>query len=786
MKNSENHNKDALWIVYMSTFPPRECGIATFTSDLIDSFDKIFAPAEETKVISMEVDEVLDTEKPVKDANSKVIFKISENNQDDYTKAAEYINSLEQVKLISIQHEYGIFGKDDGKNLLVFLEKVSKPVVVTLHTVLPRPSEHMLEITKRIGDLSKKIIVMTNTSKTLLETVYGVSSEKINVIHHGIHSLPYVDQEDAKKILTDNGLASQGGLEGKKVLATFGFLNFGKGIEYAIGAMPEIIREFPEAEYLVIGATHPVVMRREGPVYINKLRQQAKDLGVEDHVTFYDSFIETSDLLKYLQATDIYLALSQNPDQAVSGTLTYALGAGKPVVATPFMQAKELITPEVGYLVGLNDSKSIAHAVLTLLRDKAQLKSKSKAAYFRTRGMVWQNIALSYMSEFVKLSPELAQKEKVLPKIDLAHIKKMTDDFGMFQFAVLDEPNPLSGYTLDDNARALVVAAWSYNKSINLHLHETEGSIKKDIEDLAKIYITFLERASDEHGGFINYFNAVKERDHIQNSEENLDDANARALWAISELYASDLPIALKKRAQILFTKQISKHKNTTSPRAAAFYIKACSVWIDALKSRLESKTEQNHSIDKNFEEVLIKLITYYADFLMSILHDNETKDWIWFEDAMTYSNAILPEALFIAHKNTGYEHYLEAGKRTLNFLKKHSIDNNVCVPIGHAGWFKRGGVKEAFDQQPEEVSTLVLAFQTAYKITGEKNYLEDMTFIFSWFLGNNLLGQVIYSHATGGCYDGLGDTYINLNQGAESTVTYLLARLAIEDINLV
>lgn len=767
MNNSKKKNED-MWIVFMSTFPPRECGIATFTSDLINSFDKLFSPQEETKVIAMEIEEVDNSHRTNKTAEKeKVIYRISENNTDDYINAAKYINSLDKVKIISIQHEYGIFGQNAGERVLDFIKEVKKPVVVTFHTVLPQPDEHMLNITKQIAEKVEKVVVMTKRSKELLESVYGVDKNKVSVIHHGIHSMQYLDSEKAKQNLAEEDLSVLGSLEGKKVISTFGLLNFGKGVEFAIEALPQIVKEFPELVYLVLGTTHPVVMRREGPVYLNMLRKKAEDLGVSDHVHFYDSFIKTPDLLKFLQATDIYLALSQNPDQAVSGTLTYALGAGRPVISTAFMQAKEVVTSEVGYLIDFKNSNAIAHAVNTLFKDKAQLRSKSKAAYFRTRGMVWSNIALSYMHEFVALSPELSEKEKVIPPVNINHLKRMTDDFGIFQFAVLDKPNPLSGYTLDDNARSLVVSSWLYNSGSKYVVESKETEINQDLECLAKTYLTFLERASNENGGFINYFNAIKEEDPIQNNEENLEDSNARALWAVSELYVSKLSDELKQRAFVLFSKQVQKHKKTSSPRAAAFYIKSFSVWLSS------------NDVEEAFKSTLIELITYYADFLMSILKDNETTDWVWFEDAMTYSNAILPESLFMAHKITGYMHFLDAAKRTLGFLVSNSVEGKVCMPIGQAGWFKRGGVKEPFDQQPEEVSALVLALDTAYKITKDEEYISKKYCAFSWFLGNNLLNQVIYSHDTGGCYDGLGDQYINLNQGAESTVSYLLARIA-------
>lgn len=765
-----------MWIVFITTYPPRECGLATFSSDLIDSFDEIFSPREETKVIAMEVDNSPVDEK----YSSKVIYKVSENKKEDYVDAAKYLNGLSQVKIVSIQHEFGIFGQNDGENILHFLDEIKKPVSVTYHTVLPKPSEHILEIVKKISDRANTLIVMTHNAKMLLETVYGIPSAKIKIIPHGIHAMSYTDSLDAKKEISKKYKAVN--LKDKKVVSTFGLLNRGKGIEFAIEALPAIVREFPEIHYLVIGATHPVVLRREGPVYINELRKKAEELGVGDHITFYDSYFKTPTLLKFLKATDVYLSLSQNPDQAVSGTLTYALGCGRPVISTPFMQAKEVITDEVGKLVEFNNSSSISDAVVSLFKNEGDLKSKSHAAYFRTRGMVWPNIALSYMAEFIAISPELAKKEKALPHVSLEHFERMTDDFGMFQFAVLTEPNKSSGYTLDDNARALIAVVWEFDKNKK----EDNISKHKRVEaKLLEVYVSFLEKAVKKEGGFINYFNGDREEDRPRNTQENLEDSNARALWAIAELYKSKVPEEMKLRAFELFTNQVKNHKRVSSPRAAAIFIKAFSIWVSAQSANGDAGKDT----DKNLRQELIAHITFYADFLMSILKDNEMEGWHWFEDAMTYSNAILPEALFIAHKFTGYEHYLEAGKRTLDFLIGHSFEGDICVPIGQAGWFRRGGAKEPFDQQPEEVSALILALHTAAVISGDdgkennvhEKYMNCIHSAFTWFLGNNVLGQVIYSHETGGCYDGLGDQHINLNQGAESTVSYLLARLVIE-----
>jgi glycosyltransferase involved in cell wall biosynthesis len=731
-------NHDKMWVVFLTTYPPRECGIATFTSDLLNSFDKLFLPREEAKVIAMNTDNL-----QTFNYTSKVIAQISENEPEDYLLAAKKLNSLSQVKLVSIQHEFGIFGADYGKNIFIFLHEIKKPVAITFHTVLPNPNKELKEVVTNIAKLVDKINVMTNNSKEILVSTYNLSPDKIKIIPHGIHSLPYTDGGLARKSLK---------LSGKRVLSTFGFLNFGKGIEYAIAALPKIVAVHPDVIYLVIGATHPIVLKERGEEYRNQLMNQAYRLGVQDHILFYNEYLATEELLKFLQATEIYLSLSQNPDQAVSGTLTYALGAGRPVVSTPFAQARELVTEEVGSLVKFNDSDSIAEAVINLLDDTNLLVNMSKTAYFRTRSMTWPNVALTYMSEFIELSPELAKKEKNLPIVKLHHLRKMTNHFGIYQFADLDEPNPTWGYTLDDNARALVAV------TLNHKLHG--GKIN---ESLAKIYLQFLERAVKSDGGFENYFTDEEKPHHTKNIDENLEDAEARALWALAVAATSKLPNNLSNRAAMLLNNQYQSFTDVKSPRAVAIHIKSLVNWL----------------VLNNNEEV-VKLIIKYADFLLDRFNDNNTEDWQWFEQYMTYSNAVLPEALLLAYQVTDNYLYFKAGKATLDFLIKQSFRGDVCEPVGQSGWFKHGEEKMIYDQQPEEVASLVLALRTMFDITGDVFYQNKMVQAFDWFLGNNLLHQVVYSHRTGGCYDGIGREQTNLNQGAESTISYLLARLAV------
>lgn len=730
--------REKMWVVFLTTYPPRECGIATFTSDLLSSFDKLFSPREEAKIIAMNTDTLQTFNYP-----SKVIAQISENKPDDYLIAAQKLNAMPQVKLVSVQHEFGIFGADYGKNILVFLNEIKKPVTVTFHTVLPKPNRDLKEVVVKIAALVDRINVMTNNSKEILMEVYGLTDKKIRIIPHGIHSLPYTDGKIARTLLR---------LEGKKVLSTFGLLNKGKGIEYAIAALPEIIAAHPEVIYLVIGATHPIVLKERGEEYRNELMHQAQELGVQDHILFYNEYLPTDELLKFLQATSIYLSLSQNPDQAVSGTLTYALGAGRPVISTPFPQAQELITAELGTLVKFDDSQSIAQTVITLFNNPQRLLEIGKTAYFRTRSMTWPNVALAYMREFIELSPDLAKKEKILPAVKLRHLCKMTNDFGIYQFANLDEPDPQWGYTLDDNARALVV--------VSLH-HRLYG--RKTDECLAETYLQFLERAVKTTGGFENYYTDERIPHNTRNIAENMEDAEARALWALATVAASKLPIVLQNRATILLNSQYEAFADVQSPRAIAFHIKALVNWLSL-----------------GINERAVELITKYADFLLDRFNDNNAEDWQWFEQYMTYSNAVLPEALLLAYQVTGNYLYFKAGKATLDFLISQSFHGDICEPVGQSGWFKHGEEKKIYDQQPEEVASLVLALRTMFDITGDVSYQNRMVQAFDWFLGNNLLNQVVYSQLTGGCYDGVGQEQTNLNQGAESTISYLLARLAV------
>ncbi len=729
-------------IVYVTTFPPRECGIATFTSDLIENFDKLYGKQEETKVLALSIDSNDHNKYP-----RRVIGRILQDEVADYEKAARMINDMPEVELVALEHEYGIYGKDYGKNVLVFLDLINKPVTVTCHTVLPNPAPEMLAVMKSIIEKVDRVIVMTKTSERILKEVYGADPNKIKVIPHGIHPVQFSLGQDAKKELC---------LGTHKIISTFGFLSRGKGIEYGIEAMASIAREFPEATYLIIGETHPVVKRNEGEVYREELKAQAKRLGLENKVIFIDKYLDTKDLIKYLEATDIYLSLSQNPDQAVSGTLSYALGTGRPVISTPFAQAREIITGDVGALISLQNSSDIVKEVGGLLRDEERRIALAKNAYFHTRIMTWQNVALTYMREFATLAPNLAKRQMVAPELKLSHLLELTDDFGVFQFASLNKPDPSWGYTVDDNARALVLMVWC----------STLSGFKSVVNKYSKIYLNLLLEAFDG-SRFANYFNTNRQPVVDKNNDENLSDTNARALWALSEVVCSKLQFFVRYKARRVFKSLLKNNTEPSSPRASALIIKSLAKYYGV--SKVES-----------LKNSLIK----HADFLVFRFNETANPEWQWFEDILSYSNGLMPEALFIAYEVTGDKRYLDVAEASLQFLISQSFENTTAMPIGQAGWLLRNGKKHIYDQQPEEVCALVLALETGYRVTHNVTYKERMEQAFNWFLGNNVLNQMVYSEMTGGSYDGVTEKEVNLNQGAESTISYLLARIVISNYN--
>ena len=744
-------------ILYLSTFPPRECGIATFTADLKAAMKDLLEPVVESRVAAVNIDVISRFHYP-----RNVIFQIDQYSEKDYISLAERVNRMADIKLVNIQHEFGIFGGKYGSYIISFLKALDVPSVVTFHSVLPSPCEQLYETVRSIADKASGLTAMTNLSREILIREYGISNEKISVIPHGIHSIGYSSSAKHKDAL---------GFSKKINLLTFGFLSRGKGLEYVIEALPEVVKIYPDLMYIILGVTHPNVLKEDGEEYRNFLIRKVHDLKLSDHVNFYNRYASRDELLQFLKAADIYISTSLDPNQAVSGTLSYALGTGRPVISTPFAQAREIITSESGILVDFRSPGSYAKAIIKLLKDPVLREQLGKNAYFRTRNMTWQNVALRYSNMFSKYSSDIAKviEYKRIPRINLSHMFQLTDDFGIIQFSRLSLPDISSGYTLDDNARALIVACFCYGEPGRVFKTVSLEKKKIDLLKHINVYLSFIEFMLDEKCIFHNYAKSDRTINSELSKVENLDDANGRALWALTVCAADDfLPEDVRGKALSLLQKRIAKYSMFDSPRSIAFHVKGLSI--------LSKKTEKIG--DNGLKEMIIS----HCDRLISFYRGVSSEDWQWFENYLTYSNAVLPEALFLGYSRTGNSEYLETAVNTLTFLVKQTFVGGIYAPIGQDGWHHKTGVRRYFDQQPEDVSAMTCALATAHSITKDPLYRKLMYEAFNWFLGDNSLDQVVYDRATGGCYDGLGEGHINLNQGSESTTSYLLARLAIAE----
>ncbi len=744
-------------IAYVSTFPPRKCGIATFTEDLTRAIDEIFNPAVKTKIVAMNPDDVLGFNYP-----RKVIFEITEDKEEEYLQVARYIEQSVDIELVNIQHEFGIFGGELGSHVIPFLQALRKPKVITFHTVMPQPDENRLSIVRSLAENVSAIIVMTALSKKILTSEYGISSRKITVIPHGIHPRQYSPGGRAKAAL---------GFSDRVVLSTFGLLGPSKGLEYVIDALPQVVERFPGFVYIYFGATHPVVLRDEGESYRNMLMEKVYQLGLYDHVRFYNRYFPVSELLHFLKATDVYVSPSLEPNQAVSGTLTYAIGMGRPVISTAFANARELITDDVGILVDFRSPQTYADAITRLLEDEELRLQMGKNAYFRTRNMIWPNVALKYFKVFSDHAQNLAEVsgEKSLPRIKLDHMIRLTDDFGIVQHARLTRPDRSSGYTLDDNSRALVAAVAYCVRLSSPSSRRAAARQRSDMLRLANTYLNFIEFVTGPDGFFANFVDGNRKLNQKLNEEANMEESNARGIYALALTSATGrLPRSVRQRASSLLERRLSADAEFESPRAIAFLVKAICLLLERKRTEVGNVNLQQALRDG-------------CDALVELYEDTCSPDWQWFEKGLAYSNASLPEALLAGYRLTGDERYLTVGRKTLDFLVEKSFVNDVYVPVGEEGWQYRGSKLRHFDQQPEEVRSMVHTLKTCNRVTREKEYLRLMFRAFGWFLGDNTLNQVVYDRITGGCYDGVGRKSVNLNQGAEATVSYLQARLAFE-----
>ncbi len=728
-------------ILMVSSYWPRECGIATYSQDLITAIRKKYGDSFKMTVCALEAD----NHQHHYSEDVKYVFNTGDSNK--YLPMAHAINRDTAINLILIQHEFGFYSKHE-EHFSEFIDTIVKPVVVVFHTVLPRPDERRRIHVQKIVSIAQSIIVMTNSSAEILIRDYNTAKEKITVIPHGTHLVPHADKETLKIKLN---------LAGRKVLSTFGLLGSGKNIETSLKALPAVIKNHGDVLFLIIGKTHPELFKREGEAYRTKLENMVQELQLQDHVKFINSFLPLPDLLEYLQLTDVYLFTSKDPNQAVSGTFAYAISCGCPVVSTPIPHAREVLKEDAGICFDFENASQLSEAVNSLL-DNTEWRENMKAnGLHRMAATAWENIAIAHTKLFEKLEGNKIKSEFVIPVVNLEHIKRLTTHFGMIQFSKINQPDLATGYTLDDNARAMIAMCQHFE------LTRQPESLK-----YISIYLDFIKYCLLPEGYFQNYVDEDG-RFTDQNETTNLADSNGRAIWALGYLISLQdiLPKKQVDTAMEILDVAMQNVSKIHSTRAMAFVIKG-----------LYYRSKKQKAINDLFS------IKQLADRLVQMYRHESGPDWNWYESYLTYANSILPEALLCAWLATGDPIYKDIAKTSFDFLlSKTFFDDRIRV-VSNKLWLQKGAdvlqVKKG-GEQPIDVAYTILALDNFYHTFKEQGYLYKMNKSFNWFLGNNHLHQIIYNPCTGGCYDGLEENYVNLNQGAESTVSYLMARLTIE-----
>jgi glycosyltransferase involved in cell wall biosynthesis len=735
-------------VAVLGNYLPRQCGIATFTTDLCDAISAEFGA---TELLAL----------PVNDAEEgyaypeRVRFELSEGDVSSYRQAADFLN-FSNIDLVCLQHEYGIFGGAAGGHILELLRRLHMPVVTTLHTVLREPNPDQRMVMNEIASLSDRMIVMSQNSADILQEVFRVPEHKIDLIPHGIPDVPFIDPNFYKDCF---------GTEGKIVMLTFGLLSPNKGIENVIQALPHILSQNSNVVYMVAGVTHPHIRRREGDQYRLYLQKMAQDLGVAANVIFHNKFVCPQELIDLIGAADIYITPYKHREQVVSGTLARALSAGKAIISTPYLHAVELLANDRGVLVPFDDPKAIAERTLDLLRNETGRHAMRKRAYLHGRSMVWNRVAQEYMKSFERVYNERLRNPRAtfsgkntektldrLPAIRLDHLYRMTDTTGIVEHAVFVVPNYPEGYTTDDNARALIVAILLEQ----LGIVAPAGSA-----DLASRYLAFLWLAFDHS---TNRFRNCLSYERQWQDPEGSEDSHGRALWGLGTVLGRSKDQGLRGAAGRLFKLAVPAAVKFRSPRACAFALLGLHEYLDSFPG----------------DRAALSAADVLANRMLSWYQAHHSAGWEWFEASLSYSNARLPQALLRSGARNGNAEMEAAGLEALNWLVtvQRSEEKGHFVPIGSQGFYSRNTEKARFDQQPVEACAVVSACLQAYAVTGESRWRKEAWSAFNWFLGDNDLQIALYDPSTGGCRDGLHPDRANENQGAESTVSFLMALL--------
>ncbi len=722
-------------IVFVTSFPPRECGIATFSQDLIYALNNKFDKSFNSSVCALESNTELHK------YEEEPRFVLNTDNPDAFLETALLINDDEKIEIVVIQHEFGFYaGKED--QFRVFCDNILQPIVFVFHTVLPNPNTELKLKMQEMSSAASSIVVMTNDAAQILTSDYNLPSHKISIIPHGTHLVAAVDKNNLKK---------RYGLYGHQVFSTFGLLGASKSIETTLIALPEIIKHYPDVIFLILGKTHPTVLKNDGEVYRNFLESTVIRLQIQDHVRFVNEYLPLPILLEYLQLTDIYLFTSKDPNQAVSGTFSYAISSGCPVISTPIPHAKEVFQNGGGVIIDFMNSQQLADEAIGLLDNEVLRNEISLNSFHKMASTVWQNSAVLYGLLFQKLSFGKIKLNFQVPPISLKHVQNMTTEFGMIQFAKLSIPDLNSGYTLDDNSRALIAVSQHYELFRN----------SEDLK-LIEIYLYFISKCLQTSGVFLNYVTSEFEFSE-QNFAENLEDSNGRAIWALGYVYSlkTSIPTSLFDKTNNLILAAMPTLLKIHSTRAMAFIIKGL---------------QYHQSLESQ------QIIEALASRMAQMYKHEKNNQWYWFEKYLTYANGLLPEAMLCAYIRTNNEEYRVIAIESFDFLLSIIFVDDQIKVVSNKGWLMKDTINntQIGGEQPIDVAYTILALEEFYSVFKKDYYKINASIAFDWFLGANHLNQIIYNPKTGGCFDGLEENQVNLNQGAESTLSFLLARLAI------
>jgi glycosyltransferase involved in cell wall biosynthesis len=736
-------------IAYISTFPPRECGIATFNFNLMNAINANF-PERKSSLDGGFVVALNDSENIQEyEYPADVKYVIRQNHQKDYIRAANYINTSTADAVI-LEHEFGIYGGESGIYILPLINRLEKPLISILHTILKDPSYVQRIIIREIAEQSSKIVVMSKRAVEFLTTIYDIPEDKIQIIEHGVPDL------EAPEV---NPVKSLSQFKNRRVLLTFGLLSRNKGLETVVKALPKIVEKHPDVMYVVLGNTHPGVIKNSGEEYRDHLKSLAAQLKVSQHLSFINKFVAEDELIDYLTAAEVYVTPYLNEAQITSGTLSYAVGAGAAVVSTPYWHATELLADGRGRLFDFKNADMLADTVNELLDDEKVLNELKDNAYEYGLHLRWPATG----AEFIKIAQEAAATHdfsdkilknsivdpEILPKFSLTHVLRLTDDTGIVQHAKYGIPNLKEGYCLDDNARALIMALMAYQRSKS-----------NDAFKLLPIYLSYIHYMQTDDGNFRNFLSF--NRQYLD--EVGSEDSFGRTIWALGHLISCAASNSYREFAMEIFHKSYPHFKALKHIRGQANTIIGIALYLQA------------YPTDEGMVAELVRL----TQPLIDAYENTRSDDWEWFEESMTYDNAILPLALLHSCEITGNQKAKDIALKTMAFLDKLTLSNGYLSPVGNDGWYYRGGKFPTFDQQAIETMAMVLMHFQAYQIFRKPQYIEKMFLSYKWFLGENTLRAPLYDHETKGCCDGLLPTGINRNQGAESTLAYLISHLTV------